>query len=90
MSQMPTPAASSANRTRSSAVCTAAAARVRSVISVPDVIAAIEWAVANKDAYRLRVINLSLGKPVLESWVDDPLVQHIVGGVKYEYSTLVN
>ncbi len=42
-----------------------------------DVIAAIEWAMANKDAYGLRVINLSLGRPVLESWVDDPLVQAV-------------
>ena len=42
-----------------------------------DVIAAIDWAVANRAAYRLRVINLSLGKPVLESWVDDPLVQAV-------------
>ena len=45
--------------------------------STSDVIAAIDWAVANRAAYGLRVINLSLGKPVLESWVDDPLVQAV-------------
>jgi serine protease AprX len=42
-----------------------------------NVIAAIEWAVANRKAYGIRVINLSVGKPVLESWVDDPLVQAV-------------
>ena len=39
-----------------------------------DVIAAIDWVIANRKYYGLRVVNLSLGKPVLESWVDDPLV----------------
>ena len=45
-----------------------------------NVIAAIEWAVANRKAYGIRVINLSVGKPVLESWVDDPLVQAVEKG----------
>jgi len=42
-----------------------------------DVIAAIDYAVSVKDKYRLRVINLSLGHPVVESWRDDPLCQAV-------------
>ncbi len=38
-----------------------------------NVIAAINWAVTNKAAYNIKVINLSLGAPVLQSWRDDPL-----------------
>ncbi|HET7698099.1 MAG TPA: S8 family peptidase, partial [Vicinamibacterales bacterium] len=38
-----------------------------------DVIEAIDWAVANRAAYNIRVINLSLGHPVFESYLDDPL-----------------
>ena len=40
-----------------------------------DVIEAIDWAVAHRRQYNIRVINLSLGHPVLESYVDDPLCQ---------------
>ena len=40
-----------------------------------DVINAIDWAVANHRAYNIRIINLSLGHPVLESYLDDPLCQ---------------
>ncbi len=38
-----------------------------------DVIRAIDYAIANKARFGLRVINLSLGRPVYESYVDDPL-----------------
>lgn len=38
-----------------------------------DVIDAIDWAVAHRAEYRIRVINLSLGHAVLESYRDDPL-----------------
>ncbi|WP_396453270.1 S8 family serine peptidase, partial [Actinomadura sp.] len=41
------------------------------------VIEAIDWVIANRELYQLRVINLSLGKAVLESWQDDPLVQAV-------------
>jgi serine protease AprX len=37
------------------------------------VIAAINWAVQNKSRYNIRVINLSLGRPVFESYTLDPL-----------------
>lgn len=38
-----------------------------------DVIDAIGTAIKVKNLYNIRVINLSLGRPVFESWVDDPL-----------------
>ncbi len=37
------------------------------------VIEAIDWAIDNKSAYRIGVINLSLGAPVLQPYRDDPL-----------------
>ena len=43
----------------------------RGVIS--DVIAAFEWAIANKNAYNIRVANLSVGAAVTESYWTDPL-----------------
>ena len=45
--------------------------RGRGVIS--DVISALEWVVANKAAYNLRVVNLSVGAAVTESYRTDPL-----------------
>ena len=36
-------------------------------------IEAIDWAIANRRAYNIRIINLSLGHPVFESYLDDPL-----------------
>ena len=40
---------------------------------ISDVIAALDWAVANKAAYNIRVINLSVGAAVTESYTTDPL-----------------
>ncbi len=40
-----------------------------------DVIDAIDWAVAHRDQFNIRVINLSLGHPVQESYLEDPLCQ---------------
>ncbi len=40
-----------------------------------DVIAAIDWAIANRSAANVRVINMSLGHPVSESSLTDPLAQ---------------
>ncbi len=39
------------------------------------VIAAIEQAIALKNTYNIRVINLSLGGPIIESYAQDPLCQ---------------
>src|SRR5437867_2058795 len=38
-----------------------------------DVLAALDWCLKNKNQYNIRVINLSLGHPVLESYKTDPL-----------------
>ena len=42
-----------------------------------DVIAAIDTAIQFKDTYNIRVINLSMGRGVYESYVDDPLCQAV-------------
>ena len=42
-----------------------------------DVIEAIETAIVLKDTYNIRVINLSLGRPVFESYTLDPLCQAV-------------
>jgi serine protease AprX len=41
--------------------------------TISSIIAAIDYAVANKDALNIRVINLSLGAAVTESYTTDPL-----------------
>ncbi len=38
-----------------------------------NLIKAIDWAIANRDRYDIRIANLSLGHPPLESYRDDPL-----------------
>ena len=40
-------------------------------------IAAIDWAVEHRAEFNLRIINLSLGHPVLEATADDPLCQAV-------------
>ena len=47
-----------------------------------DVISALEFAVANKDRYNVRVVNLSLGHPIYESAATDPLVQAVEAAVR--------
>jgi serine protease AprX len=42
-----------------------------------DVLAALEWVLANKSTYNIRVVNLSLGHPVAESCATDPLCQEV-------------
>jgi serine protease AprX len=41
--------------------------------TISSIIAAIDYAVANKDALNIRVLNLSLGAAVTESYLTDPL-----------------
>jgi len=41
--------------------------------NVSDVLAGIQWVVANRSKYKIRVVNLSLGHPVGESYTTDPL-----------------
>ena len=50
--------------------------------STSNVIAAIQWATTNKAAYKIDVINLSLGHPIEESAATDPLVQAVEGAVR--------
>ena len=47
-----------------------------------DVIAGIDWAVANRARYNIRVINLSLGHPVTEPAALDPLDQAVARAVQ--------
>ena len=42
-----------------------------------DVIAAIDWAIRFKATYNIRVLNLSLGHPVYESYAVDPLCRAV-------------
>ncbi len=45
--------------------------------SVSSVLAGLQWIVANKNTYNIRVANLSLGHPVDESYTTDPLCQAV-------------
>jgi len=40
---------------------------------ISDVIAALDWVVTNRAAYNIRVVNLSVGAAVTESYLTDPL-----------------
>ncbi len=51
--------------------------------STSDVVRALEFAVANKDALNLHIINLSLGHPIYESAATDPLVQAVEHAVRH-------
>ena len=44
---------------------------------VSSVLAGLQWVIANKNAYNIRVANLSLGHPVGESYTTDPLCQAV-------------
>jgi serine protease AprX len=44
---------------------------------VSDVLAGIDWVVGHKDHYHIRVMNLSLGHPVDQSYATDPLCQAV-------------
>jgi serine protease AprX len=46
-----------------------------------DVIAGIQWAIANRARYNIRVINLSLGHPVMEPSATDPLCEAVADAV---------
>jgi serine protease AprX len=46
-----------------------------------DVIAGIDWSIANRARYNIRIINLSLGHPVTEPSATDPLCQAVARAV---------
>ncbi|MCA1631151.1 MAG: S8 family serine peptidase, partial [Acidobacteria bacterium] len=45
--------------------------------TVSNVIAGIDWVIQNKGAYNIRVMNLSLGTPISQSYKTDPLCQAV-------------
>ena len=45
--------------------------------AISNVIAAIDYAIANKSLYNIRVLNLSLAAPPIDSYRDDPLCQAV-------------
>jgi serine protease AprX len=45
--------------------------------TVSTVVAGLQWVLANKSTYNIRVINLSLGHPVADTYVNDPLCQAV-------------
>jgi serine protease AprX len=47
-----------------------------------DVISALEFAVANRARFNIRIINLSLGHPIYESATTDPLVRAVEAAVR--------
>jgi len=47
-----------------------------------DVVEAIDWAVDNQRKYNIRVINLSLGAPVLQPYRDDPVCAAVERAVR--------
>ena len=49
---------------------------------ISDVITAIDFAIANRYAYGIRVLNLSLAAPPVESYRDDPLCQAVERATK--------
>ena len=50
--------------------------------TVGQVVAGLQWVVANAKTYNIRVINLSLGHPVGESYTTDPLCQAVEAAYK--------
>ncbi len=55
-----------------------------------DLIQAIQWTITNKDAYGIRVANLSLGHPAIESYQTDPLCQAVRAMVEAGIVTIVS
>jgi len=47
-----------------------------------DAVAGIEWAIANKTKYKIRVINISFGHPVMEPAATDPLCEAVAEAVQ--------
>ena len=45
---------------------------------ISDVIAGVEWAIANRAKYNIKVLNMSLGHPVTEPSATDPLCQAVM------------
>jgi serine protease AprX len=50
--------------------------------SASDVIEAIDWTIEHRHEYNVRIINLSLGAPVLQPYRDDPLCEAVERAVR--------
>jgi serine protease AprX len=50
--------------------------------NVSDVVEAIDWTIAHRQEYHVRIINLSLGAPVLQPYRDDPLCEAVERAVR--------
>jgi serine protease AprX len=50
--------------------------------TVSDVVEALDWVVEHRAQYRIRVVNLSLGAPVLQPYRDDPLCEAVERAVQ--------
>ena len=55
-----------------------------------NLIAAIDWMITNKDVYNIRVANLSVGHPAIESFETDPLCQAVRNMVAAGIVTVVS
>lgn len=55
-----------------------------------DVIAGIDWVIANRRTYNIKVINLSLGHPVTEPSATDPLCQAVARAVAASITVVVS
>jgi serine protease AprX len=55
-----------------------------------DVIAGIEWVIANRDLYKIRIINLSLGHPVTEPSLTDPLCRAVLKATSAGIAVIVS
>jgi serine protease AprX len=54
-----------------------------------DVIEAIEWSIEHRREYRIRVINLSIGAPVMQPFRDDPLCEAVEKAVRAGITVVV-
>lgn len=45
--------------------------------STANLIAAVDWMFANRSRYNIKVVNLSLGTPAIETWRNDPLCRAV-------------
>jgi serine protease AprX len=47
-----------------------------------DIVKGIQWSIQNKEKYNIRVINMSLGGPIFDSYRDDPVCQAVEKAVE--------
>jgi len=62
----------------------------RGVGYTSDVLAGLDWAIANRQKYNIRVINMSLGHPVQESSTTDPLCHAVTRAVSSGITVVVS